>query len=316
MQALKQNATTSLDVAVAPMTAAPIELVKWATPTEELVGVAKVVRHLVGTPGVSAGDVCIAAPNRVWARQAQLACASVGLEAALCAPADRLSAPARVAMAKLAVLAQPDAEPAREAWVAAGLPEADAAAFAQAYGKARGFTLVRVLGLEKVPEAAVALLHVRGDEGAAQLRELLASQLANPELPEHSAAVPVRVLGSLSQPCELLFLVGCVDGLVPGEVPGHAAQGEQGAGALAACEETRAAFRRALGLARSKAVVSFFSKVDEQTAQRAHVRCTRFKMEHGQRMGLAAPTPFLDEVGGSRPTTVGGQAYLRSFDLN
>lgn len=292
-----------------------VKLVKWETPTDELLGVAKIARCLAGRPGTSASDVCIAVPNRVWAAQAQRACASIGLEAVVCAPAARLGAAARAALAKLAVLAQPDDEKALAAWEAAGLPADEASAFAQAYREARGFTLVRVLGLDAVPEASTALLHVRGDEAARELQALMEEQLARPTLPSHSAAVPVCLIGSLERPCEHLFLVGCVDGLVPSPAAG-AQESAREQELREACAAERAAFERALSLARTQAVVSVFCKVDARIAEQARIRCVRFKTEHGARMAHVAPTPFLREAGGARPTTMGGQAYLRSYNLN
>lgn len=290
--------------------AAALKLVKWETPTDELLGVAKVARCLAGRPGANASDVCIAVPNRVWAAQAQRACASIGLEAVVCVPAARLGAAARAALAKLAVLAQPDDEKALAGWEAAGLPAGEASAFAQAYREARGFTLVRALGLDAVPEASTALLHVRGDETARELHALMEEQLVHPTLPSHSAAVPVCLIGSLERPCEHLFLAGCVDGLVPGSAAGAQEPGRE------ACAAERAAFERALSLARTQAVVSMFCKVDSRIAEQARIRCVRFKTERGVRVAHVVPTPFLREAGGARPTTMGGQAYLRSYNLN
>lgn len=299
--------------------AAAIELVKWDTPTDELLGIARVVRHLLDEHEACANDICIAAPNRVWANQVRRACESVGLDAVLCMPAKRLSSSAKAALAKLELLVafnerslDPGSADFEQAASDSGFSADDALRFASVYGSSRGFTLVHALGLEDVPETEVALLHVNGDEDAPSLRRIVAGQLSNPSVPNGSSAVAVRLMGSLDGKCERLFMVGCVDGLVPSAVHGQS----EAAGAAAGVIDDADSFWRVVGFARRQAVVSGFSKVEADIAQRADIRSARSKVEHGKRMAMVSLTPFLLEAGSARPTTVGGQAYLRSHGLN
>lgn len=336
---------------------AAIELVKWDTPTDELLGTARIIRHLLDERGACANDICIAAPNRVWANQVRRACESVGLDAVLCMPAERLSASAQVALAKLELLVafnegsfDVGSAGFEQAAEASGLSLDEAARFATTYGAARGFTLVRALGLEDVPEADVALLHVAGDEDAPSLRGIMAEQLASPAVPEGSTAIAVRLIGSLAKECKRLFMIGCVDGLVPraprdcnrgcgcdsggsgdgvGSGPGAGSGNGSGSGNSAPCgkpghrgcepdvvSSEAESFARTLALAQQQVVVSGFSKVEADIAQRANIRSARSKVEHGKRMAMVSLTPFLLDAGDARPTTVGGQAYLRSHGLN
>lgn len=55
--------------------------VKWDTVSDELVGTAKLIQHLLECGETRAEEVCIAVPNRNWAIQARRACRYVGLPA-------------------------------------------------------------------------------------------------------------------------------------------------------------------------------------------------------------------------------------------
>lgn len=300
--------------------AASIELVKWDTPTDELLGVARVIQHLLNSHEACAHDVCIAAPNRVWAVQARRACESIGLEAVLCEPVEKLSAAARVALSKLDLLlafkeGSTDSGSDRfdQAASSSGLSPEEASRFASVYADARGFTLIHALGFDEVSEADVALLHIAGDEDASSLQKVMAEQLSNPTVPNGSSVVSVRLMDSLDQECKRLFLIGCVDGLVPRAAVGDV---ESQRALSGASDAAAASFAKAIGLAQQSVVVSGFSKIDIDVAQRAHIKSVRSRMEHGKRMAMVALTPFLLDGGSARPTTVGGQAYLRSYGLN
>ncbi len=312
MQALERTSIGS-DVAGGFDLRAPVEVVKWETPADELIGTAKLVRRLIEGDGVRPNRVCLAAPNRAWAVQARRACTSVGVNAVVCVPSEHLSANARCVLARLDAMTCSDSDSTRAALTALNCDEAEANQLADEYRSSRGFTLARVVGLADLPEAACALLHMRGDEDAETLRLMVVDQLFRPTVPDHAPVVPVRHGAALDAECDWLFLLGCVDGLVPGPQPYEAASPQQRASALAA---GRDAFYRALACACERAVISSFCKIEADIATAAGVRCTRFKIEHGVRMAMVAPTPFLDEAGVDRPATIGGQAFLRSFDLN
>lgn len=262
-------------------------LVKWSTPGEELAGLARFVRMLRARKGVEPASVGIFAPNRNWAVQMKRACEQAGAPAAVCMPAARLDAAAREALEKLRAEAQADS------------PK-------------RGFALVRACGLESVPAFEHALLHVQGGERAGELHELIREQLVAPTMPEHALASPIMHYRQAEGSFEYAIVLGCVEGLIPGPA---AFDGDETARA-AAVDEARQSFLRAEGLASVQTVVSTFAKIDARTAEQARIRFARKKVEGGVAMAMCSPSRFLAEAGSERPSTLGGQAFLRAYNLN
>ncbi len=274
--------------------------VKWQTPTDELLGIAKAVNHLVKEQGLLPRDVRIAVPNRIWAAQAQRACESVGVDAALCVPPARIGAAAATILAQLALVADATDEEAR---ATCGCTPQQAIALAQEHAGSRGYSLAHALKVDKTPEFAQALAHIDGDEDAAGLAAVLKKQLAHPT-PSNDKLVAIVDFRAVEPGCTWLFMAGCVDGLVP------AGSDE------ALVQADRTAFQTACACPTQHLVISGFATIPLETALKAKVRVVRRTREKDIPLAVTAPTPFLDEMGDDRPATVGGQTFLNTFDLN
>ena len=247
-------------------------VVKWADPTEEALGTAMLAGALVDRRIAHPGQMALVAPNRIWALNLQRACESRKVAASLCIP-------------------QPGA-----------IGEDDRAALAAGEAdRLRGASLVRRLGWDARPELAHALLHLQGDEGPERLLAIVEEQCARPTLPAHPQHIPIRLLESEVPETDYLFVVGCVDGLVPAGEPDA---------------PRRAAFAAAIAAGRRRSTASYFSKAPLQLAEQARLRFSRIKVENGASMAMVKPSPYLAEAGIWRPSTTGGQALLRKYGLN
>lgn len=286
--------------------------VKWKTPSDELLGIATLAHALV-TQGVVRSDrLCLAVPNRNWAVQAQRACAHNGLETALLlAPAQWDGATQR-ALAALELLASPGKK-AQAAWNVAGGTSEEGQRIARTGAKARGYTLAHIVGLTDAPTCAHALKHLDGEEDARELSALVIEQLTQPTLPARGSLVPIAHIRALDHVYDWVFLIGCVDGLIPAARAFEAPDEHERSAVL---EADRKAFFTAIKCARECAVVSNFTHIDAHVAQQAHIRATRYKKEHGSRLALTTPSMLLEEAGAERPSTLGGQTLLRKFNLN
>ena len=106
---------------------------------------------------------------------------------------------------------------------------------------------------------------------------------------------------------DILFVVGCVEGLIP------TAQALEDARAL---EAQRDAFLR---LARGHAgdvALSTFTRIEASLADQIRLPYRRTKVVDGVPFARATPTRFIAELGAARPSTVGGQQFLRDAGLN
>lgn len=286
--------------------------VKWKTPAEELVGIAALAHELLTRGEVRTDRLCLAVPNRNWAVQAQRACARIGLETAVCIAPARWDAATHRSLAALELLARPG-EKAQAAWKAAGGTLEEARRIVRTCGEARGFTLARMTGLEEAPACAHALRHLGGEEDACELSALVLEQLTRPSLPARSSCVPIVDVRAIQSTYDWVFLIGCVDGLIPAAQAFEAVDEQK---RIEALEVDRRAFFSAINHASVRAVVSSFTEIDAEVARQAHIRPARFKMHHATRMALTAPSMLLEETGAERPSTMGGQALLREYNLN
>jgi hypothetical protein len=239
---------------------------------------------------------------------------------------ERLSAGATVELAKLEFLANPASPHAREILLkvpyalstdsqnAEGVTGEDAlAAFAMRNESVKGFSLLNVAHLKNFHEFDHALLHINGDEGATQMFDIVSAQLACPTIPEHTSAVSIEHMLYAHNPADLVILVACVDGFVPGAAAYAAATDQARAQAVSTWRE---AFNKCAGLGTQKTYISLFTRAEEALAKQAHFQIARTKMQNGQRVAQLRPTPFLDEWGLDAPSTCGGQALLRHLGLN
>ena len=288
-------------------------LVKWQTPADEALGTALLAHAFVERGLAPADRICIAAPNMNWAHQMRRACDAVGQQTCPCIARHRLDRDAAEVLAKLDMIAHPGDDAAKDAWCAYGHTCEDADSFIEAYAASRGFTLVRAVGLEGRDAFKAALLHVQGDEDAEQLHRLVVGQLAEPTLPVGAPYVAVSLYDRLPAKVEYLFLVGCVDGLIPGPA---AYEADTQASRDAACDAARDAFMRAYKAAEVRTVVSSFMNAEVGLAEAAHIRSSRKRVDAGREYAVCRPSPFLTELRTDRPTTTGGQTLLRAYGLN
>jgi hypothetical protein len=302
------------------------ETIKWDSPTDELVGVAKLAFAQLDKGGLAHSQIRLIVPHANWGLQLQRACEAQGVSATFNMPMERLSAGATVELAKLEFLANPASPHAREILLkvpyalstdsqnAEGVTGEDAlAAFAMRNKSVKGFSLLNVAHLKNFHEFDHALLHINGDEGATQMFDIVSAQLACPTIPEHTSAVSIEHMLYAYNPADLVILVACVDGFVPGAAAYAAATDQARAQAVSTWRE---AFNKCAGLGTQKTYISLFTRAEEALAKQAHFQIARTKMQNGQRVAQLRPTPFLDEWGLDAPSTCGGQALLRHLGLN
>lgn len=276
-------------------------IVKWQTPAEEAVSIARLAHELVLREVAFADQIGIIVPNASWGQQMKRACEAAGQPASACIGHVKLDAAAREALALLALLAQPSDEQARKAWYAFGHDASQAQALLEQHGRSRGFAVLRASGVSACKAFETALLHVQGDEEAPALLALINEQLDHPSVPKGSDHLVIAHYRQAAGHFTHTFLVGCVDGLIP--------DGRD-------LDEERAAFTRACGLASARAVISYFVEADAALAQAARIRSLRTRHVDGRDIAICHPTPFLREMGMARPTTTGGQTLLRAYGLN
>lgn len=108
-----------------------------------------------------------------------------------------------------------------------------------------------------------------------------------------------------------LFVVGCTEGLLPTA----AAQGDDTA-AQAALTAQRDAFNALASDARPNVVLSYFGQAERALADQIHLSYRRTVTRGDVPFALCSPSRFIGEMGARRPSTVGGQRFLRDADLN
>lgn len=108
-----------------------------------------------------------------------------------------------------------------------------------------------------------------------------------------------------------LFVVGCTEGLMPTS----AAVGDD-ADSAAALEEQRAAFRNLTAEANPNVVLSYFCEAEAALADQIRLPYRRTVLRGGTVFARLAPSSLIGEMGAQRPTTVGGQRFLRDANLN
>ena len=308
-----RHITESDAVPEAPEAFSRTTTVKWKTPAEEIVGAARVAGVLLERKLTHFEHLCVAVPNRNWALQAKRGLATMDLPCTVCLPVPRLSAQERAALAALDALARPGTDAGRADWQKAGrTPDELDALMARCEG-ARGRTLIRDLGLGSMPDFEHGLLHVRGTEDADGLRRILREQLVRPTMPHPITKIPIMDYRAVTGRFDYLFLIGCVDGLIPGPAAFEAPDEATREKTLAASRE---AFLKCTTYARKRNIVSYFTSIDERIAAAAHIRYKRVRHSGGTTLAMCSSTMFLKESGAQRPTTIGGQTFLREFSMN
>lgn len=108
-----------------------------------------------------------------------------------------------------------------------------------------------------------------------------------------------------------LFVAGCTEGLMPTS----AATGDD-ADSTAALDAQRAAFRSLTAETHPYVVLSYFCEAEATLADQIRLPYRRTVLRGGTAFARLAPSPLIGEMGARRPTTVGGQRFLRDADLN
>lgn len=288
-------------------------VVKWTTPAEEVRGIALVINSLINEANRDPERIGIAVPNHNWAAQMHYACRCADFPSTDCLPPARLNSEAQAALAKLDILAHHTTKETRIALAELGHPHQGMQHTIEELGPSCGFTLVQALGIDDIPLFAHARLHLHGDEDAQTLLDILKQQIVHPTMPDHASVTPIMHYRNVEGAFDWLFLIGCVDGLLPGSDAFEAPTEQERSQARDSCQSD---FNAACSHAYEQIVISYFTKIDAEIAKKASIRTTRFRTEGDRRFAMTAPTVLLNHQENHRPTTVGGQILLRTYGLN
>lgn len=279
----------------------PVVLVKWKTPEDELVNIARIAEALGKRDRETRTKVCIAVPNNAWTSQMARSCRMLDIPAVPYMPVRRLQADAQAAIAAIDFLARPDAA-SRAKLVACGKSNEECEQLLASYGNAHGFSLLRATGMRDAKQLAHAVAMFTGDEDATTISTMAHEQLEHPHALEDSDEIAIMDYRALHGSFDYLLCVSCVDGLV-------GSTGTEDATALDAFEALPSHAKRGL-------FISYFTRIDKTTADQARIRYARCKTENGRQLAMSRPTPFLALDTSHRPSTTSGQALLRTYGLN
>lgn len=277
-------------------------LVKWKTPEDELVNVARIAQKFKRRRSDSPIRICIGVPNAAWASQVMRSLQMLEIPAVPYMPVKRLEPQTRAALAAIDFLAKQD-DASRDALLACGKSTAECDQLLEQYGKARGFALLRATGMKDAKQLKHVMTLIDGDEDAAAIGKLTREQLARPRAREDSEEVIIMDYRAINGSFDHLILVACVDGMV-----GDSAQPLN--------QQALEAYQNAAQHAERDCIVSYFTRIDKAVADQARINYTRTKTENGVQLAMTKPTPFLVQEAASRPSTMSGQALLRNYGLN
>ena len=336
--------------------AAPVTVVKWETPNDELDGMARYIQAAVRrTRGaLEPARICVVAPNRQWAAFAERALVHRRFEVSM--PRARLglsagsqgagTARALAAYNRLCLLADPRDAAAWRVWLGAGsaglaarawadllrhaglavpgqMPAedgaraldvlaalADPAAFPGAAeliarrdeglrfirnkSGLKGYSLVDAVGADGLPEFEEALERLDADDHAPELLKKQLDAFTRPSFSTMRPAVRVatpQTLAASPDTFDLVWILACADGLMEGP-------------------RIEASIAAAASRADAELVISFFSNVPADVAQKLGMRAVRTRTVGGEQRAVVRPAPFLAAAGDAYPGTVGGQTLL------
>lgn len=302
---------------------AHITCLKWDYAESELRGIAEAIQALSAKTASSSSSskselnlkIGIIAPNYTWATQMQQACKHVDSDATVCVAVPEQARVAQQVFATLTLLVNPADTQASETLLRLGVTSEAQKNLVERYGSAHGLTLVHGLGLDTLAPFAHALRHRTGDENATTLLKLLRRECITPTMHDLHGVIPIMDWASLQETYDWLFLIGCVEGLLPETVFATSAKAATKAATETATEPQRldtaetAPFADALQRA-NNVVISHFTKIDEATAQAFGVIHVRSKQEGDRRIALARSCSHIKAVLPALPTTEGGEAFL------
>ena len=179
----------------------------------------------------------------------------------------------------------------------------------------KGFSVLRAIGANGLPEFEDLDASIVGDEDACQLYRLMRASVTDPVWPENPHVLHVADFDALcGGDYDNVLVMGAVDGFVPGRGAFEAVSTD--ADRERVLNRDRRRFANAVSKAGGRLVVSYFSKADLELAERSKMQVTRVRAENGGRVAVVRPTCFLAEAGNAAPTTDGGQALLAELGLN
>ncbi len=296
-------------------------LVKWKTPEDELLNVARVAQKLAHNRGYKPKRVCVAAPNDAWILQFLRACKSLEIPAVICLPCRKLKPDAALALAKIDYLAcasdeaQGGAtgdsadnteaevctkEEARKKLNELGVTDEQCNELTKTCAGARGFTLMKLLGMTSVKQFAHILKIVDGDEDIHRLKTIVHEQLVHPCVRQNSEEITITSIKDVHGQFDFIFYIGCVEGLDGVEHGEHLVRPNAQSEAESAVPEI---------------FLSYFTRVDKRIADQAHIFYARCKDEAGLEVAMCKPASFIESARGLRPSTTSGQGLLNIYGL-
>lgn len=179
----------------------------------------------------------------------------------------------------------------------------------------KGFTLMRAIGAEGLPEFGDVDAILEGDEDAAVLYRMTRRHVMDPSWPEGAHILHIAGYDALvGADYDNVFALGVVDGFMPRRDAFEVVSTEEDRARVMGEERRR--FYNAVTKASKRLVVSMFSKSQLELAERTKMQVVRVKSENGERVAIVRPSSFLAEAGDAAPTTEGGQSILSRYGLN
>ena len=269
-------------------------LVKWKTPEDELLNVARIAHKLALNHGYRPKRVCVVAPNNAWISQFARACESLEIPAVICLPVRKLTDDAKRALAMIDYLAN-NTQENREKLLACGVTAEQCEQMFEKCTGAKGFTLMKLAGVADVKQFAHIMKLVVGDEDAGQLSEIIHEQLVRPCVREKSDEITITSAKDIHGEFDYVFYIGCVEGLAGVECVANAFGSSHAVNGF---------------------YISYFTRIDKQIADAAHIYYARCKDENGQQVAMCKPAKFIEREQAHRPSTTSGQALLSVHGLS
>ncbi len=179
----------------------------------------------------------------------------------------------------------------------------------------KGFTLMRAIGAEGLPEFEDVDAMLEGDEDAARLYAMVRAHAMDASWPESAHTLHIAGYdGMTGAEYDNVFALGVVDGFVPRRDAFEVISTDEDRARI--MDEERRRFYNAVSKAKKLLVISQFSKSQLELAERTKMQVVRVKSENGDRMAILRPSAFMAEAGDACPTTEGGQSILSRYGLN
>ncbi len=179
----------------------------------------------------------------------------------------------------------------------------------------RGFSLMRAIGAEKLPEFADINRLINGDETARDLFDLVYQNMTNPRFSSDEHCLRFITLERLcGLTAENLVVLGCVNGFVPKREAFELVSTDEDRDAV--MNTSRRTFASALAKAEKRVLLSYFAKADLEFAEKTKLQVARVRSENGTRIALVRKCCFIDEMHHADPGTTGGQQFLGAHGIS